>query len=51
MSRPKKTDKAKPHAFESLGEFDRAMRHIVSVPKEAVDKKIAAEQAKKKRKK
>ena len=51
MSRQKKTDKVKPHAFEALGEFDRAMRHIASVPKEAVDKKMAAEKSQKKRKK
>jgi len=29
----------KKHEFASLGEFDRAMRHIVTVPKEQVDTK------------
>ncbi|MBC8354068.1 MAG: hypothetical protein H8E66_18915 [Planctomycetes bacterium] len=39
------------HEFEALPEFDKAMRHLITVPKETVDKKMAAEQAKKKRKK
>jgi hypothetical protein len=40
-----------PHKFESIPEFDKAMRHLVTVPKETVDKKMAKERAKKKRKK
>jgi hypothetical protein len=39
------------HEFEALPEFDKAMRHLITVPKEVVDKKMAEDQAKKKRKK
>lgn len=35
----------KPHKFTSLNEFDRAIRHIVTVPKEAVDERMKAEKA------
>lgn len=37
--------------FEDLTEFDKAMLHLITAPKEVVDKKMAAEQANKKRKK
>ena len=49
MRQEKKTNKK--HPFNALTEFDKAMRHLITVPKEVVDKKMAEESAKKKRKK
>ena len=47
----KKKRKTARHKFEALTDFDIAMRHLVTVPKEVVEKRITAEKAKKKRKK
>jgi hypothetical protein len=39
-----------PHKFESLGDFDKAIRHIANVPKEVVDERIAQQKAEHKEK-
>lgn len=48
MSAPKKSP---PHLFDAIPGFAKAMRHLATVSKEAVDRKMAEEQAKKRRKK
>lgn len=40
--------KNKNHRFESLGDFDKAIRHIATVPKEVVDERVADEKARRK---
>ena len=33
------------HEYQGIPEFDRAIRHIATVPKEVVDQRIAEEKA------
>ena len=43
--------KKQTHEFASIPDFDKAMRHLVSVPKEVAEKKVAEKQHNKKRRK
>ena len=45
MSTEKQPTEGEKHEFEEMPEFDEAMRRIVSVPKEVVEKKADDESA------
>ena len=46
---PKPTPKS--HEFEGLPEFNRAIQHIVTVPKKAIDEKMRETQEKRRKNK